>query len=165
MSPEVPTWVLEVRANHIRWIKAQLDENNRMLVATYQQACKNWIATNLHNRELGLPLTAKPPRPLLWKYADTVDEQKLPWVSIKAVEDDEPEPELPVLPIIASDNIEILGPEPFSTSWYRCGNNDRSVPNRVVRVPVDYQGGPTVPPGTYQKVGAPVGPGWWYKVA
>ena len=38
-------------------------EQNALRVQLYQQACTDWVATNLRNRDLGLPLSPAPAPP------------------------------------------------------------------------------------------------------
>jgi len=61
MKPYDPVKVLQVTE----------DQSFNVALVNYQNACRDWIAANIHNRDLGLALSAKPTPPTprkIWFY-------------------------------------------------------------------------------------------------
>lgn len=173
MSPTIdpfPLWnPLTTRAYLIKDLKEnKIPSVNHSIAAQWQKDCDQWVARNMQNRNMGLPLDAKPVGPPLSFIAEDIkDWEGLPWVELKqtGAPVGPPCPDLPQEQQFPPFNVDIREVE--WEPWYRAGKNDRCPHNYEVTAP------PVVgpPPGRYRKVVSPTQDpkkgqfeGWWEKI-
>lgn len=148
--------------NQIAGIQRVVAVLNTMVSTNFAAVCSNWLTANAHSREEGLPLRDKPIPPMIQTVVtgpDTEVQSGIVWLWI-TVEAMPPCPDLPSLPPLPSPGHIHIGRLIFD-NWYAAGQDD-SYPFSGPPVTATTDEGVS---GTFVRYPAPVGNGWWKKVA
>jgi hypothetical protein len=167
------------QAEFVTWARSTVVALNSSAISTFQGQCGQWTAVNIRNRQLNLSLTPKPTQPteMVFSVIPDPDGSGTLWVGQQPGGlMGAPCPDLPALITNqAAPNTPDIGVNDWSNVWV-CQSDDTVPAQALVVVDANgnwtavgnsghgFKSGATPPAGTYQKVPAPVGNGWYFKV-
>lgn len=130
----------DLAQSFIASVDKQVSKQNSDAAGVISQGCQDWTANNLHNRDLGLPLTLKPVGSPVVHLKVTITGPTAGPLLVTMATSAGPDtlgvcPDLPNLPVPKPNTFELGHPLSTPPGWYSVGPTDTVPANGVAKAP------------------------------